>query len=600
MHREVWAPRAREVTVLRGERRYPLAPRDDGWFSGSLEDLRQGDRYDLELDGQLVRPDPLARRLPDGVNGPAQVWEPGAYAWQDAGWTGRGLAGGVVYELHVGTFTPAGTFAAAADRLDHLVTLGVTHVELMPVTAFDGVAGWGYDGVAIDAVHEPYGGPDALCAFVDACHRAGLAVLLDVVHNHLGPSGNSWERFGPFLTDKHHTPWGAAVNLDDTDSDAVRAILVGSALGWLRDFHLDGLRLDAVHELHDERATHYLTELAAAVEQLSTEVGRPLTLIAESDRNDPRTISDRRAYGLGLTAQWDDDVHHALHWLLTGESAGYYADFASCEAVGRTLERGFRHEGGWSSFRGRSHGAPIDWAVTDPWRLVVSLQTHDQVGNRARGERLRTLAGLDRCAAGAVLLAVLPYTPMLFMGEEWGADTPWRFFSSFPDPELGRAVTEGRRQEFAAHGWDAEEIPDPQDPATVAASRLDWDEPARPREQELLGWYRTLLALRAAEPGLGAGWARPGASADGVRCSWGASPDGRPDWFAVHRGPWFAVANLASEAVEVPLPAPLASVAAWWGSPAPATPSSERLTLPQDASALLHLRASLLETSSTR
>ncbi len=561
MRIEVWAPRALDsVEVVGDERRTRLAPDDarPGWYADDVDWLVPGARYRLALDGGDPVPDPLARRLPDGVHGPAQVWDPASYEWHDHQWRGRALAdAGVLYELHVGTFTVDGTLDAAASHLPYLADLGVTHVELMPLSAFDGPHGWGYDGVALDAVHEPYGGPDALCRFVDAAHGVGLAVVLDLVHNHLGPSGDHWARFGPFTTDRHRTPWGDAVNLDTRGSDDVRAILLGSARRWLTDFHLDGLRLDAVHALHDQRALTYLEELAATVDALSARLDRPLALVAESDRNDPATVlprDDSGAGGLGVTAQWDDDVHHALHWLVTGETHGYYADFGSAEAVAHALERAFWHDGRWSSFRGQTHGRPVLWDRTDPWRFVVSLQTHDQVGNRAAGDRLAGLVGRDRAAATAAVLLTLPYTPMLFMGEEWGATTPWPYFSSFPDPGLAQAVTQGRRAEFAAHGWTGD-VPDPQDPATYASARLD-PTAAAAGDPALVRWYRSLMALRRDEPGLGPASAAPGQTAGGLRVRCGpttTADDPRPTWVVVGRPGWRTLLNVTDAPVAVPL-----------------------------------------------
>ena len=567
----VWAPTAERVRALPvGLAAEDLTRLDDpqGWFGGGDPWWRPGAEYLLEVDGMSV-PDPRARYLPHGVHGPARVVDPAAFAWSDDAWAGRDLAAGaVVYELHVGTATADGTLDSAIALLDDLADLGVTHVELMPLAAFDGPHGWGYDGVALDAVHAPYGGPEALVRFVDAAHARGLAVLLDVVHNHLGPSGNYWAQFGPFFTDTHSTPWGSAINLDAHGSDDVRAILIDSACSWVRDYHLDGLRLDAVHELRDSRAQTFLEELGVAVADLSGQAGRPLALIAESDRNDVRTVTPPSAGGLGMTGQWDDDVHHALHWLLTGETSGYYADFGSCAAVAHALERGFLHDGRWSSFRGRTHGRPVDWTTTDPWRLVVSLQTHDQVGNRAAGERLVALTGIDVAACGAALLLTLPYTPMLFMGEEWGASTPWCFFSSFPDQDLSRAVTEGRRREFAPYGWDAESVPDPQDPATRAGSVLRHDEQDVDDHGLLLDWYRELIALRMRPGGPGAASATGagstnGSTAGGLACSYSEDEDGRPAWFAACRPGWATVVNLGDDVAEVPVEDALSIELAW-------------------------------------
>lgn len=494
---EVWAPRADRVDLISDAGTVAMVSAADGWFA-SPAPVDAGTAYAFSLDAGPARPDPRAVWLPDGVHEPGRVYDHTAFAWSDSSWTGRDWSAAVLYEIHVGTFTPAGTFDGAAERLDHLVDLGVTHVELMPVCAFDGVAGWGYDGVAPWSVHEPYGGPDGLKRFVDAAHAAGLAVIIDVVHNHLGPSGNYLADFGPYFTDRSHTPWGEAINLDAPDSDEVRAYLLGSVEGWMRDFHADGVRLDAVHELHDVRALTFLEELTARAAELEGELGRPLVVVAESDRNDPATVTPRADGGLGMTAAWDDDVHHALHAWLTGESQGYYADFAVDPAAAlRTVYSGvFFHAGTYSSFRGRTHGRPVDVTRTPATRFVASLQTHDQVGNRARGERIAALAPTGHLAAGAALLLLGPFVPMLFMGEEWGASTPWLFFSSFDDPDLARTVTEGRRAEFADHGWADGDIPDPQDPTTVEASRLDWSQRERDPHAQILAWYRTLSRLR--------------------------------------------------------------------------------------------------------
>jgi maltooligosyltrehalose trehalohydrolase len=484
------------------------------------------------------RAHPTARPRPVG---PSAVVDHDAFAWS-APWPGRGLPGAVLYELHVGTFTPAGTFDAAAERLPHLAALGVTHIELMPVCPFPGTNGWGYEGVSLWAVHEPYGGPEAMKRFVDAAHRHGLGVVLDVVHNHLGPSGNHLPPFGPYFTDRHHTPWGDAVNLDAPGSDEVRSFLTGSALAWLRDYRLDGLRLDAVHALVDTRALHFLEELSLAVDGLSAAVGRPLFLIAESDLNDPRTTAPREAGGLGLHAQWNDDFHHALHTAITGEAQGYYADFAAAGpgALAKTLGHGFFHDGSLSTFRGRHHGRPLDPSIAPGHRLIGYAQTHDQIGNRAVGDRLT----VPQLAAAAALVLTSPFTPMLFMGEEWGATTPWQFFTDHQDPELGSAITRGRRREFADHGWAAQDVPDPQDPATRDRSCLDWAEPGKPEHRELLEWYRALIALRRSEPAL------TDPQLDAVT----ATAGGRT--LRVARGPFRIVASFSDAPTRVPLDDP--------------------------------------------
>ncbi|MCF6526236.1 malto-oligosyltrehalose trehalohydrolase [Streptomyces sp. JJ36] len=577
MHFEVWAPEAERVRLRLAGRERAMArdPRRPGWWTADAG-AAEGDRYGFVLDGGPVRPDPRSRRLPDGPEGLSAVADPGAYPWRHP-WPGRPLTAAVLYELHVGTFTPEGTFAAAAARLPHLARLGVTHVELLPVCPFPGTHGWGYDGVAPWAVHEPYGGPEGLARFVDAAHGHGLGVVLDVVHNHLGPAGNHLPAFGPYFTDGHRTPWGAAINLDGPGSDEVRACLVGSALAFLADFRLDGLRLDAVHALADDRAEHFLAELSAAVDVLAERSGRPLFLIAESDRNDPRTTAPRSAGGHGLHAQWNDDFHHALHAALTGESQGYYADFARAPlaALAKTLTGAFFHDGGYSAFRGRRHGLPVP-PGTPARRFLAYAQTHDQIGNRARGDRLAASCspGLLACAAALVLLS--PFTPMLFMGEEWAAATPWQYFTDHPDPELATAVREGRRREFAAHGWQAAEVPDPQSPATRARSCLDWSEPGRRPHAALLAWHRELIALRHAFPALSRG--RLGDAR--VRY------DEQARWLAVRNGPLLVAVNLsANHTARVPLRRTTGELLAAW---APDTHhTGDTLHLPPESAAVL-------------
>lgn len=558
---EVWAPNAEErVTLWLEGAEHPMerAQGREGWWvtEAAAED---GARYGFALDGGPVRPDPRSRRQPDGPDGASAVVGQDAYTWRQD-WPGRGLRGAVVYELHIGTYTTEGTLDAAAARLGELAELGITHVELMPLCSFPGVHGWGYDGVSPWSVHEPYGGPMALKRFVDTAHGHGLGVVLDVVHNHLGPSGNHLPAYGPYFTDTHHTPWGSAVNLDTPGSDEVRAYLIGSALAWLRDYRLDGLRLDAVHALVDNRALTFLEELSAAVDSLAGDLGRPLFLIAESDRCDPRTTTPREQGGLGLHAQWNDDFHHALHTALTGESQGYYEDFARAPmtALAKTLTRGFFHDGTYSSFRGRTNGRPVDVANTPAHRFLGYAQTHDQIGNRALGDRLSaTLSpGLLACAAALVLTG--PYTPMLFMGEEWGAGTPWQYFTDHTDPGLAEAVRAGRRREFTAHGWSEDQVPDPQDPATRERSCLDRSEREREPHAALLAWHRELIALRRALPDL----SDPDLAA--VKVAF----DEQARWLAYRRGDLRVAVNLAKEPAEIALGGG-GRVAAAWGEVSP-------------------------------
>ncbi|WP_018653521.1 malto-oligosyltrehalose trehalohydrolase [Actinomadura flavalba] len=538
----VWAPDAERVEVALGAAldRYPLAPGEGGWWSADVPGAGHGTDYGFAVDGGDVRPDPRSPWQPAGVHAPSRVYEHARFAWSDGGWHGRPLAGSVLYELHVGTFTPQGTFDAAADRLPHLVDLGVTTVEIMPVAAFPGKHGWGYDGVHLWAPHEPYGGPDGLKRFVDAAHAHGVAVVLDVVYNHLGPSGNYLGQYGPYFTDTHTTPWGPAVNFDAPGSDEVRAFVVGNALMWLRDYHLDGLRLDAVHAIADDRAVHVLEELGVAVANLSAHLGRTLTLIAESDLNDARMVTPREAGGLGLDAQWDDDVHHALHAALTGERQGYYVDFGATDTLAHALTRVFVHDGAYSTYRGRHHGRPVDVTRVPASRFVTFLQNHDQIGNRASGDRITATLSPGLLRVGAALLLLGPYTPMLFMGEEWGARTPWRYFTDHREPELARAVSEGRRREFARYGW-ADEVPDPQDPETFRSSVLDWDEASRPEHDALLDWHRTLIALRGARPDL----------TDGRLTE--ARVEAGDGWLVLERAATVVAANLGGAPATVPV-----------------------------------------------
>ncbi|HEV2089046.1 MAG TPA: malto-oligosyltrehalose trehalohydrolase [Cryptosporangiaceae bacterium] len=522
-----------------------LAPVGGGWWRLDVPDAGPGTDYAFLLDdSDDPLPDPRARWLPHGVHGASRVYDHAVFAWTDHGWTGRQLPGAVLYELHIGTFTPDGTFDAAIERLDHLVDLGVDLVEVLPVNGFNGVHNWGYDGVAWYAVHEPYGGPDGLKRFVDACHARGLGVVLDVVHNHLGPSGNYLPRFGPYLKAGRNT-WGDLLNLDGPDSDPVRRHILDNVAMWLRDYHVDALRLDAVHALADTRATHLLEEMARETEALSTHLGRPLSLIAESDLNDPRLVTAREAGGYGLHAAWDDDVHHALHAALTGERHGYYNDFGSLATLATALEGAYVHAGTWSSFRGRVHGRPVDRVNVAGHRFVVFLQNHDQIGNRAVGDRITATLGPDLLKVGALLLLTSPFTPMLFMGEEWGARTPWQFFTSHPEPELAAVTGRGRMEEFAAHGWAEVDVPHPQDPETFTRSKLDWSELDRGPHADLLAFHRRLLALRKAVPDLS------DPRLDRVRVRY--DEDAR--WLVVGRQRHAVVANLADVPRTVPLDA---------------------------------------------
>ncbi len=538
----VWAPLPGQVRLDVDGTLHPMTRTADGWWR-AVADAAPDARYGFVLDDDAtVLPDPRSPRQPGGVHERSQLWSPSPGAWTDTGWSGRSIEGGVIYELHIGTFTPEGTFDSAIDKLDHLVDLGVDFVEVMPVNAFSGTHGWGYDGVLWYAVHEPYGGPDGLIRLVDACHARGLGVLIDAVFNHLGPSGNYLPKFGPYMSSGSN-PWGESINIADAGSDQVRRYILDCALRWMRDFHADGLRLDAVHALVDTTAIHILEELSAETEALATEVGRPLSLVAESDRNDPRLITPRDRGGLGMTAQWDDDIHHAIHTAVSGERQGYYRDFGTLATLAQTLRHGYFHAATYSSFRGRRHGRPLDTTTIPATRLLAYTLTHDQVGNRAIGDRPSQNLSAGQLAIKAALALGSPYTALLFMGEEWASSSPFQFFSSHPEPELARATAEGRKREFAEHGWDADEIPDPQDPATFERSKLNWAEVADGEHGRLLEFYRSLIALRRTEPDMADPWL------DDLRIEY--DEDAR--WFVMHRGALAIACNLGTEAVDVPV-----------------------------------------------
>jgi maltooligosyltrehalose trehalohydrolase len=545
----VWAPQRDRVQVLVDGAPHPMTRDGAGWWRADV-DAGPGSAYSFLLDDDPTPlPDPRSRWQPNGVHGASRVYDDAAFWWTDADWTGRVLPGSVLYECHIGTFTPGGTFDSAIEKLDHLVDLGIDLVEVLPVNAVDGPRNWGYDGVGWYAVTENYGGPDAFKRFVDACHARRIGVVLDVVYNHLGPSGAYLDRFGPYFAGSNI--WGPTVNLDGAHSDSVRRYIVDNVLMWLRDFHVDGLRLDAVHALRDTRATHLLEQMAVEVEALSAHVGRPLSLIAESDLNDPRLITAREGGGFGLTAQWADDIHHTLHTVLTGESQGYYADFAAAdlEGLAHVFTRGFLHEGTWSSFRQRSHGAPVDTRRIPGHRFLAYLQNHDQIGNRATGDRLTQTLSPGLLACGAALVFCSPFTPMLFMGEEWGARTPWQFFSYFPDPKLRDAVREGRFAEFAEHGWGDVDVPDPNAEQTFLDSTLDWDEAAQEPHTTLFALHRELIALRKAWPQLSDPWL------DEVEVD--VESDGSSRSVVVHRGELRLLCNLGSEEVTLELGRPI-------------------------------------------
>ena len=501
----VWAPLAKRVSLsVEGNVRAMEGPDDRGWWRLDVTSPGHATDYGFLVDDDpKVYPDPRSLRQPNGVHALSRTYDHTRFVWNDASFQAPPLSGAIVYELHLGTFTREGTFDAAIEKLDHLVDLGITHVEMMPVNAFDGRHGWGYDGVALFAVHEPYGGPDALKRFVNAAHSKGLGVLLDVVYNHFGPSGNYTGKFGPYIIDSHHTPWGGAVNLESAGSYEVRRFFCDNALMWMRDYHIDGLRLDAVHAFVDRSAIHFLEQLSSETETLQAALDRRLDLIAESDLNDPRIVTPREAGGLGIDAQWSDDFHHALFAVLCPhEGGGYYADFGSFAQLAKALEHIYVYDGNYSRYRKRIHGRPA--GSLSQHRFLSYIQNHDQVGNRAVGDRISHEAGLDRAKIAAALVLLSPFVPMLFQGEEWAASTPFQYFADHSG-ELARLVSQGRKREFAAFGWPPESIPDPENPQTFEASKLKWDEKNKGDHAEMLAWYRSLIRLRKSTPSLNDG-----------------------------------------------------------------------------------------------
>jgi len=542
----VWAPNVKKIAVKLGDTLHAMSGPDEcGYWRATVADAEYGNDYAFVLDDDpKPYPDPRSQWQPNGVHAASRLYDQKNFVWNDHAWQGPPLSSAIIYEMHLGTFSPEGTFDGAIQRLDHLVELGITHVELMPIAAFAGDRGWGYDGVALFAVQESYGGPEALKRFVDACHCKGIGVLLDVVYNHFGPVGAYAMKFGPYLTDRHRTPWGNAVNFDGMGSDEVRRYFCDNALMWMCDFHIDGLRLDAVHEFFDRSAVHIMEQLSAEVEVMAATLGRRLLLIAESDLNDPKVVTPLEAGGYGMDAQWSDDFHHALFTLLHLEekSRGYYADYSSLEALAKSLTKIFVYDGEYSKARKRKHGRPISGLSAH--HFIIFIQNHDQVGNRATGDRLQQIVGMEKSKVALALVLTSPGIPMLFQGEEHAATTPFLYFADHEDPEMAKMVAEGRRRDFGAFGYDRDQISDPENRKTFERSKLNWDEVHEGEHGELLEWCRKLIHLRRTSPALNDG--------DMGHIKVDFSEEKR--WLAIKRGLVHVLCNLGSEDASFDVP----------------------------------------------
>ena len=492
----VWAPKATSISlrVIGESRVFSLEPEEKGYFATFVKELEPGKKYFYLLNGDQLRPDPASRFQPEGVHGPSEVVDPNEFKWQDQDWKGIPLGEMLIYEIHTGTFTHEGTFEAIIPFLDYLKNkLGVTTIELMPVAQFPGERNWGYDGTYLYAPHNSYGGPEGLKTLINACHQEGLAVILDVIYNHLGPEGNYLDDYGPYFTDRYKTPWGPAINFDGPESDDVRRFVIDNALYWIREYHIDGLRIDAIHRIFDFSAQHILFDIKVEVQRQAKNLGRPIMVIAESDLNDVRVINPPNKGGYGLDAQWNDDFHHCLHTLLTKERKGYYQDFGHVSQLHKALREGFVYSGQHSIFRKRRHGSSSKHLPST--KFIVFSQNHDQVGNRMRGDRLSTMVSFEalKLAAGIVLLS--PNIPLLFMGEEYGEEAPFQYFVSHSDQELIKEVRRGRREEFLAFKWQGE-IPNPQSEDTFLHSKIHLDLHRNGKHKTLFEFYRTLMKYR--------------------------------------------------------------------------------------------------------
>jgi len=498
MHRfSVWAPRVQKMKLQLGDRTIAMnGPDARGWYSLDVAGAKVGDDYAFLIeDDPTPYPDPRSRRQPKGVHGPSRLYDHSRFRWHDQEWRAPPRTGAILYELHVGTFSKEGTFDGAIQHLDYLADLGITHVDVMPVAEFAGHRGWGYDGVSLFATHEPYGGPDGFKRFVDACHSKGIGVVLDVVYNHFGPVGNYTTKFGPYLTESRRTPWGDAVNLDQAGSDEVRRFFCDNATMWLKDYHCDGLRFDAVHAFIDLSAVNFMEQLSLEVERLGATLGKDFYLIAESDLNDPRVVRPREAFGYGMHSQWSDDFHHSLFTLLYTKEPGrgYYGDFGSMDDLHKALKEAFVYDGKYSNYRKRRHGRPVE--SLSAHHFIHFDQNHDQVGNRAQGERLEHLCGLDAAKVAIGIVLTAPYVPMLFMGEEFAATSPFLYFADHEDEEMRKQVAEGRKRDFALFGFEGD-VPNPEEEATFERSKLSWDELRGGKHAEMLAWTKALIHLR--------------------------------------------------------------------------------------------------------
>jgi len=536
----IWAPKAQQVELDIAGERYPMTKDDRNWWKTDVH-TTNGITYGFRIDGADPIPDPRSGWQPQGVHKPSKIVDHNNFRWKDQSWQSPPLSSAIIYEIHTGTFTPAGTFDAIIDKLGYLVDLGVTHIELIPVAEFPGTRGWGDDGGHLYAPYHSYGGPEGFKHLVNACHMQGLAVILDVVYNHFGPEGNYLARLGPYFTHRYITPWGDAINFDDKGCDEVRRFFCDNALMWFRDYHVDALRLDAVHAYRDNSAINIMEQLAREVKILEAQIGRHLSIIAESDLNDTRVIQPWEVGGYGIHAQWSDDFHHALHSIITGEKDSYYADYKTLSDLAQTIQQGFLYAGRYSEFRQRCHGRPVKNMAG--YRFVSYMQNHDQIGNRALGQRIHHLANLNRVKIGAALLLTSPFIPMLFQGEEWASSSPFLYFTGYNDPTLADAVREGRRKDFIEYGWNPTDVPDPQDSATFEASKLKWNEIGTEPHASMLDWYRKLIRLRKTLPCL----------RDGDLNVLNIQHDENAQWLIIERGFITIVVNFATQPRQIPI-----------------------------------------------